>query len=239
MKINILAVGVHPDDVELSCSGTLLSQIAKGYSVGLLDLTRGELGTRGTPELRTAEANEAAQKLGALVRENLDMADGFFQHTPENILSIVRVLRRYQPDIVLANAVNDRHPDHARAAKLVADACFLAGLAKIETKNADGQAQARWRPSALYHYIQDYYISPDFVVDITPFMAGKLELILAFRSQFYDPQSTELETPISSKDFLEFVRSRAREMGRSAGFTFAEGFVKSRSLGIRNLFDLE
>jgi bacillithiol biosynthesis deacetylase BshB1 len=237
MKLDILAVGVHPDDVELACSGTLLAHIEKGRRVGLLDLTRGELGTRGTADIRDMEAANSAQKMGALVRENLGMADGFFAHEQHNLLAIARMVRRYQPDIVLANSLNDRHPDHGRAAKLVADACFLAGLSKVKTED-NGSPQARWRPKAIYHYIQDYYEKPDFVVDITPFMERKIELVLTFRSQFYDPSSTELQTPISGKDFLDFLYARARDFGRPANVTFAEGFQVARTPGVGDLFAL-
>lgn len=240
IKLDILAIGVHPDDVELACSGTLLRHIAAGKKVGLLDLTRGELGTRGSAELRDEEAAESAQKMGALLRENLAMADGFFQYSPENILKIATVIRRYQPQIVLANSLHDRHPDHGRAAKLIQDACFYAGLAKIETYETDGQLQARWRPQAVYHYVQDYYLTPDFVVDVTDFWAKKKELILTFRSQFFDAatETSELSTPISGKDFLDFVDARGRDFGRPAGFEFAEGFQVVRTPGVHDLFEL-
>ncbi len=242
MKIDILAIGVHPDDVELSCSGTLLSHLAQGKTVGLLDLTRGELGTRGTAEIRQEEATAAARLMGASFRVNLDMADGFFQYSPENIRKIIQVIRTHQPDIVLANAIDDRHPDHGRAAKLIADACFYAGLVKIETLDESGQPQARWRPKAVYHYIQDHSLPPDFVVDITPYMERKLELVRAFRSQFYVPDATEyaseLNSPISGKDFFEFLTAKARTYGREAGFEFAEGFTAARVPGVESLFDL-
>lgn len=242
MKIDILAVGVHPDDVELSCSGTLLSHIAQGKTVGLLDLSRGELGTRGNADIRTQEANEAARLMGARFRKNLDMADGFFQHSKENIIKIVEVIREHQPEIVLANAVSDRHPDHGRAAKLAADACFFSGLVKIPTKNAEGKTHDRWRPKAVYHYIQDHNLKADFVVDIGPFIDKKMEVIKAFRSQFHLPEAkeyeNELSSPISGEDFMEFLRAKARTYGRPAGFEFGEGFVVNRSVGVRNLFDL-
>lgn len=237
MKLDILAIGVHPDDIELSCSGTLLKHIDLGHKVGLLDLTQGELGTRGNPVLRLEEAAEAAKMMGALVRENIGIADGFFQHNQENLTKIIRVIRRYRPEIVLANAIEDRHPDHGKAAKLTHEACFLSGLVKVETK-WEGQEQEKWRPARVYHYLQDKYIRPDFAIDITPYMERKMELILAFRSQFYNPESTELDTPISSKDFLEFQYAQARVYGRPLGCTFAEGFTSSRTIGINNLFDL-
>ncbi|TXB65603.1 bacillithiol biosynthesis deacetylase BshB1 [Phaeodactylibacter luteus] len=242
MKVDILAIGVHPDDVELSCSGTLLSHIEKGKTVGLLDLTRGELGTRGSAEIRDQEAADAAQLLGAKFRENLGMADGFFAYSEENIRKIIPVIRECRPEIVLCNALDDRHPDHGRAAKLTADACFYAGLAKIETRGKDGQLQERWRPSAVYHYIQDYNLKPDFVVDITPFMGRKLELVKAFRSQFYVPEATEyaeeLNSPISSKSFMDFLSAKAAAYGRPAGFDYAEGFNVARTPGVRSLFEL-
>ena len=242
MKVDILAIGVHPDDAELSCSGTLLRHIAQGKTVGLLDLTRGELGTRGSAEIRHQEATAAAQLMGAQFRHNLDMADGFFRNDPEHQLKIIQFLRWCRPDIVLANAVRDRHSDHGRAAQLAVDACFYAGLAKIETTGPDGEPQERWRPQALYHYIQDYNLPADFVVDITPFIDKKIELILAFRSQFYNPGSREyaeeLETPISGKQFLDFVRAKNATYGRPAGFDYGEGFTAARAVGVRDLFDL-
>ncbi len=242
MKIDILAVGIHPDDVELSCSGTLLTHIDKGKTVGLLDLSRGELGTRGNAEIRTREANEAAQLMGAKFRKNLDMPDGFFQHTKDNIVRIVEVIREHQPEIVLANAVSDRHPDHGRAAKLVADACFFSGLIKVPTSNAEGIPHNRWRPKAVYHYIQDHNLKADFVVDISNFIDKKMELVKAFRSQFHVPDATEFEeelsSPISGADFMDFLRAKARTYGRPAGFDYGEGFVVNRSIGVRDLFDL-
>lgn len=242
MKIDILAIGVHPDDVELSCSGTLLRHLASGKTVGLLDLTRGELGTRGTAEIRDQEAADAARLMGASFRKNLGMADGLFQYTPDNLKKIIQVIRTHQPDIVLANALNDRHPDHGRAAKLTADACYYAGLVKIETEDENGDKQDRWRPKAVYHYIQDYNLEPDFVVDISDFIEKKMELIRAFKSQFYVPEakeySKELSSPISSKAFMDFLKAKASTYGRPAGFDFAEGFNVARTPGVKNLFDL-
>ncbi len=241
MKVDILAIGVHPDDVELSCSGTLLRHIHQGKTVGLLDLTRGELGSRGSADLRDVEAAESAQKMGASFRRNLSMADGFFQYTQENLLRIIEVIRWCQPEIVLANAPDDRHPDHGRAAKLTADACFYSGLIKIET-NFEGQPQQQWRPKAVYHYIQDKDLTPDFVVDTTAFMNRKIELILTFRSQFYLPEASEFSnepaTPISGKDFLEFIQSKNRAFGRRIGAEFGEGFIAARTPGVNDLFDL-
>jgi bacillithiol biosynthesis deacetylase BshB1 len=238
MKIDILAIGIHPDDVELSASGTLLKHAAMGKTFGLLDLSRGELGTRGSAEIREQEALAAAQILGAAFREFSDVPDGLFTHSPEEWLKIVRFIRLYRPEIVLCNAPHDRHPDHGRAAKLVLDACFYAGLSKIVTENA-GATQAPWRPKAVYHYIQDEYLPPDFVVDITPHFSQKMEAILAFRSQFYDPNGEQPNTPISGKDFLDFIEAKARVFGRSIQAEYAEGFVCARTPGVRDLFDLQ
>jgi len=243
MKVDILAIGVHPDDVELSSSGTLLRQIELGYTVGLLDLTRGELGTRGSGEIRTVEAAFAAQKMGAKFRENLDMPDGFMKYSEDNLRKIITVIRRCQPGIVLANALGDRHPDHGRAAKLVADACFYSGLMKIETRGDDGKLQERWRPEAIYHYIQDQNRKPDFVVDISNYLTKKMELIRCYASQFDDHKagkySEEAKTPISGADFMAFVKAKGRSLGREAGFEYAEGFEASRYPGVNDLFDLK
>lgn len=238
MKLDILAVGIHPDDVELSASGTLLRHAALGKTFGLLDLSRGELGTRGTPEIRAEEAATSARLLGAQVRETLDIPDGLFVDSPEHRLKIIRVLRKYQPDIVLCNALTDRHPDHGRAAKMVAEACFYAGLPRIETFDNEGNKQEKWRPKAVYHYIQDEQLTPDFVVDISPWFARKMEAILSFRSQFYDPNGTEPNTPISGKDFLAFMEAKGRVFGRSIQAEYAEGFNVARTPGVGNLFDL-
>ncbi len=240
-KVDILAVGVHPDDVELSCSGTLLRHISMGKTIGLLDLTQGELGSRGTPELRLEEATKSAQIMGAKFRWNLGMADGFFNYTPDNINKIITAIRDCQPTIVIANSLKDRHPDHGRAAKLVADACYYSGLLKIETIGREGKNQEKWRPNAVYHYIQDHNLTPDFVVDITPFMDKKMELILAFGSQFYNPaakEENEVSTPISGKQFFDFLRAKAATYGRIANFDYAEGFNTARTPGVTNLFDL-
>lgn len=242
MQIDILAIGVHPDDVELSSCGTLLRHAALGYTFGLLDLTRGELGSRGSGEIRTVEATAAAEMMGAKFRENLDLPDGFMQYGEENIRKIITVLRRYRPKIVLANALGDRHPDHGRAAKLVADACFYSGLIKIETFDADGTPQDKWRPTNLYHYIQDRNRKPDFVVDISPYLKKKMEIIRCYRSQFDDhaenEYSEEVKTPISGSDFMAFIEAKGRSFGREAGFEFAEGFEVSRYPGVLDLFDL-
>ncbi|TXF91648.1 bacillithiol biosynthesis deacetylase BshB1 [Neolewinella aurantiaca] len=243
MKVDILAIGVHPDDVELSSCGTLLRHADLGYTFGLLDLTRGELGSRGTGEIRTVEAYNAAKKMGAKFRENLDLPDGFMTYSEENLRKIITVLRRCQPKIVLANALGDRHPDHGRAAKLVADACFYSGLVKIETIGDDGQPQEKWRPDAVYHYIQDRNRKPDFVVDISAYISKKMECIRCYRSQFDDHESNEysaeVKTPISGKDFMAFIEAKGRSLGREAGYEFAEGFETARYPGVSDLFDLK
>ncbi len=238
MKLDILAIGVHPDDVELSCSGTLLSQIQKGYKIGLLDLTLGELGTRGSAELRTQEAMESARIMGALVREQLDLKDGLFTHNEVELLKIIRVIRKYCPTIIFANALEDRHPDHGRAAKLTADACFLSGLIKIQTTDDAGVPQAAWRPKQVYHYIQDKSLKPDFAVDISSFVDKKFETIMAYKSQFFDPLSNEPVTPISSKSFLDSVRGKDAVYGRYIGVEYAEGFNVNRTIGVDDIFDL-
>ena len=237
MKVDILAIGVHPDDVELSCSGTLLRHIAAGKKVALLDLTRGELGTRGSAEIRDQEAATAARLMGAVARDNLAMADGFFNQTEENLRKIIPIIRKYRPEIVLANAVEDRHPDHGRAAKLISQACFLSGLLKIET-DLDGKSQEHWRPKVVYHYIQDYNLKPDFLVDITPFFDKKVELIMTFSSQFYNPKSKEAPSPISGKDFMDYIAAKGRTLGRVIGAEYAEGFNVNRTIGVDDLFDL-
>lgn len=232
MKLDILAFGAHPDDVEISCGGTLLKHIELGYKCGIVDLTKGELGTRGSGEIRLKEAEKSKQILSVSVRENLGFADGFFVNDKDHQLSIIKMIRKYRPEIVLANSVHDRHPDHGKGAKLVADACFLSGLIKIDTN------QEAWRPKAVYHYIQDEFIQPDLTVDITPYFDKKIEAILAFSSQFYDPESDEPETPISGKEFLEFLRGRAATVGRPIGAKLAESFTAHRNVGVKNLFDL-
>jgi N-acetylglucosamine malate deacetylase 1 len=232
MKLDILAFGAHPDDVEISCGGTILKHIELGYKCGIIDLTHGELGTRGSGQLRLKEAEKSKQILGISARENLGFADGFFLNDRAHQLPIIEMIRKYQPEIVLANSVHDRHPDHGKGAKLVADACFLAGLIKIET------GQDAWRPKAVYHYIQDEYIHPDLTIDITPYFDKKIEAILAFSSQFYDPESDEPNTPISGKEFLDFLHGRAMTYGRPIGAELAEGFTAARNVGVKNLFDL-
>jgi N-acetylglucosamine malate deacetylase 1 len=238
MKLDILAIGVHPDDVELSCCGTLLKHLDLGYSVGLLDLTKGELGTRGNATIRTEEAMISAKLMGIGVREQLDFEDGFFTQNKENLLKIIRILRKYRPEIVFANALEDRHPDHGRAAKLTAEACFLSGLIKIETTDDNGQTQAAWRPKAVYHYIQDRALKPDFVVDISNYMDKKFDCIMAYKTQFFDPLSIEPITPISGQSFLDAVKGKDATFGRYIGVSYAEGFNPARTIGINNVFDM-
>ncbi len=237
MSVDILAIGVHPDDVELSCSGTLLKHIALGKTAGILDLTLGELGTRGSAEIRTQEAMASAKILGVSFREQLTMADGFFENNESHIKQIITVLRKHQPSIVLCNAVSDRHPDHGRAAKLIADACFYSGLSKIET-SINGNQQQAWRPKAVYHYIQDQYIHPDFVIDVSEVADTKRKAIMAFSSQFFDPRSSEPQTPISSPEFLESLFAKMSIWGRAIEVKYAEGFTVNRYPGVNNLFDL-
>jgi len=237
MKLDILAIGVHPDDIELSCAGTILKEIAAGKQVGVLDLTHGELGTRGSGPLRLIEAANSAKILGLSCRENVGLADGFFINDQEHILPIVEILRKYQPDIILSNAPKDRHPDHGRASKLISDACFYSGLRKVETK-MNGEIQDAWRPKSIYNYIQDRFIEPDFVVDITPFLKTKMESIKAFSSQFYSPGSNEPESPLTMKNFFEYVESRMTDMGRYIQVDYAEGFLMERPAGVESLTDL-
>jgi bacillithiol biosynthesis deacetylase BshB1 len=238
MKLDILAFGAHPDDVELGCSGTILKEISLGKTVGIIDLTHGELGTRGSAAIRDQEANAAAKILGVAVRENLNMRDGFFVNDEKHQLEVIKMIRKYQPEIVLCNAIDDRHIDHAKGSSLVSDACFLSGLLKIETV-LDGEVQKPWRPKVVYHYIQWKNIEPDFVVDITGFTETKIESILAYRSQFYDPTSNEPESPISSKNFMESLNYRSRDLGRLTGVEFAEGFTVERCMAVNSLGDLK
>lgn len=237
MKLDILAFAAHPDDIELSCSGTLMKHISEGKKVGIVDLTQGEVGSRGTIETRYAEAEEASKIMGIDIRVNLKMADGFFEINEINKLLIVEQIRKFQPTIVLANALEDRHPDHGRASTLVSDACFLAGLRKVETV-MNGLKQDAYRPKAVYHYIQDYYIKPDFVVDVTEFVDRKLESIKAYKTQFYDPNSKEPQTPISGEDFLEFIKGRMAQFGRPISVKYGEGFNVEREMGVNSLFNI-
>ena len=233
MKLDILAFGVHPDDVELGCAGTIMAAIDQGKKVGIVDLTRGELGTRGTPTTRTQEAAAAAKIMGVDVRENLDMADGFFANDEAHQRKIISIIRKYQPDIILANAPEDRHPDHGRSAKLVSDAAFLSGLRKIETM-LDGTAQEAWRPAYTFHYIQDRFIQPSFVIDITAYMERKIEAVLAYGTQFNSADNSEPQTYISSPQFLETVKARALMLGKRIGVGYAEGYITEKIIGFSN-----
>ncbi len=234
MKLDILAIGAHPDDVELGCSATLAKEISLGKKVGILDLTRGELGTRGSAEIRDVEAANAAKILGVVVRENLAFADGFFANDKEHQLKVIEMIRKYQPEIVLCNAIDDRHIDHGKGSKLVSDACFLSGLRKIDTK-LDGEAQKAWRPKHVYHYIQWKNLQPDFVVDVSGFIDQKMEAVQAYSSQFYDPNSKEPVSPITSKNFLDSIEYRAQDLGRLIGVAAGEGFTAERYVAVDNL----
>ena len=237
MHLDILAFGAHPDDVELSCSGTIAKEISLGKKVGIIDLTRGELGTRGTAEIRDAEAKKAAEILGVSLRENLNMRDGFFVNDEVHQLEIIKKIRQYRPEIVICNATSDRHIDHGKGSKLVSDACFLSGLRKIET-SIEGKNQEAWRPKVVYHYIQWVNLEPDFVVDISDFIDKKTDSILAYSSQFYSEDSKEPVTPIATKNFLESIHYRSRDLGRLVGVEYAEGFTVERYVAVKSLGDL-
>jgi bacillithiol biosynthesis deacetylase BshB1 len=236
MKVDILFIAAHPDDVELCCAGTILKHIDQGATIGIVDMTKGELGTRGNADIRLKEAARAAAIMGISFRENLQLRDGFFDFSDENKFAIISSIRRHQPEIVITNAVEERHPDHGRASKLVSDCCFLAGLIKIEMQE-NGKPLQAWRPKQVYHMIQDHSHLPDICVDITAYIDKKDEAVLAFKSQFYDAESTEPNTPISGPDFQEFLRARARETGRLIGVEFAEGFTTERPVRKDNLLE--
>ena len=236
-KLDILVIAAHPDDAELGCSGTIAAHIAKGFKVGIVDLTHGEMGTRGTPEIRLQEAADAAKILGLSARENLGFKDIYFKDDEAHQLELIKVIRKYQPEIVLANAITDRHPDHGKGASLASNACFMSGLRKIETE-LNGVAQQAWRPKFVYHYIQNNYIQPDFIVDISAHWDTKVASIMAFKSQFYDPASQEPASFISSPEFLPFIESRSRELGHRIMVKYGEGFTVERFIGVDNLFDL-
>ena len=240
MKIDIIAFGAHPDDVELSCGGTIYKEIQNGKTVGIIDMTKGELGTRGSVAIRKKEAAHAAELLGVSFRENLNFSDGFIMNDKAHQLKVIKIIRQYRPEIVLCNAVDDRHTDHGKESKLVSDACFLSGLGKLET-HSDGSTdfQEPWRPKSIYHYIQWKTLQPDFVVDISAQIDQKMAAVLAYSSQFYDPNSQAAETPISSKNFIESIRYRAADIGRLVGVDFAEGFNVERLPAIDSLFDLK
>ncbi len=237
MKLDILAFGAHPDDIELSCSGTIAKEISFGKKVGIVDLTRGELGTRGSVAIRDEEAALAASILGVTIRENLNMRDGFFVNDEIHQMKIIKMIRKYQPEIVLCNAIDDRHIDHSKGSRLVSDACFLSGLIKIET-SIEGIQQMAWRPKLVYHYLQWKNIEPDFVVDISDFNDKRVASILAYRSQFYNSKSTEPETPIATKKFIESLNHRVQDFGRIIGTNYAEGFTTERYLAVNSLADL-
>ena len=227
MKIDILAIGAHPDDVELGCSGTIAKEIANNKKVGILDLTKGELGTRGSAELREKEATHAAKILNVAFRENLNFKDGFFKNDEEHQLKLIQVIRKYKPDVILCNAIDDRHIDHPRGAKLVIDSCFLSGLKKIATEY-NKKEQEPWRPLNIYHYIQWKNLKPDFVVDISNFFEIKIKAVKSFKSQFYNEKEPVHNTPISTKNFIDSIEYRARDLGRLTNVDYAEGFISAR-----------
>ena len=237
MKLDILALAAHPDDAELSCAGTLLQAKKHGKKIGIVDLTAGELGTNGTAETRKDEAAEASRILGLDARVNLGMPDGFFQNSKENQIKIIEQIRKYRPDVVLINAVSDRHPDHGKGAVLAKEACFLSGLLKIQTE-LEGERQEKWRPKSVYHYIQDYYMRPDFVVDITDVVDTKVEAIKAFKTQFYDPKNPNTLTPISGKEFFDVLKGRWADYGRYIGAQYGEGYVLTRPAGVTDITNL-
>lgn len=237
MKLDILALAAHPDDVELGCGGTLAKHIALGKKAGIVDFTKGELGTRGSKQTREQEARASADILAVSVRENLNFKDGFFSNDESHQREVIRMIRKYQPDIVLANAVYDRHPDHGRGAELAFESCFLAGLSKIETEEG-GRSQQAWRPKVLYHYIQSQWIKPDFIVDVSDHWEKKMEAVKAFKTQFHDPNSSEPETYISSQGFLKMLEARGIELGHAIGARYGEGFTTRRTLGVNSLFDI-
>jgi len=240
MKLDILAIGAHPDDVELGCGGTIAKEVSKGKKVGIIDLTRGELGTRGTAETRDKESAEAAKILDVAVRDNMEFADGFFVNDKRHQIELIKMIRKYRPEIVLCNAIDDRHIDHGKGSSLVSDACFLSGLLKIDTKTEDSEDwQEPWRPKQVYHYIQWKNLEPDLVVDISGFIDTKIEAVLAYKTQFYDPNSDAPETPISSKNFTDSVEYRARDLGRLVGVKHAEGFTTERHVAVDSLFNLK
>lgn len=237
MKLDILAIGVHPDDVELGCSGTLINEIKRGKTAGIIDLTQGELGTRGTIETRYEEAAVAARIIGTAVRENLKMRDGFFKNDETHQLLLIQALRKYRPEIVIGNILSDRHPDHGRAGHLISDACFLSGLAKIETRDEQGQAQEKWRPKYFLQYMQDWYHEPDLLIDISDVFEQRMKAVKAYTTQFHTPASDAAgpQTYISSPDFLDSVIARARMLGKRIGVKYAEGFITEKKIGIREL----
>jgi N-acetylglucosamine malate deacetylase 1 len=238
MKLDLLVFAAHPDDAELSCGGTIIRHVRSGHKAGIVDLTRGERGTRGSAELRAKESAAATKVLGIAIRENLGFEDAFFKNDGEHQHGVIAMIRKYQPEIILCNAVTDRHPDHGRAAALVSEANYYSGLSKVKTSH-DGKPQACWRARTVLHYIQDRYIKPDFAIDITEVMEQKMKAIHAYKSQFYSELSMEPDTPISGKDFIDALYARATEYGRPIGVKYAEGFTVERIPGISSLFDLK
>ena len=238
MKLDILAIGSHPDDVELGCSGTLINEVKKGKKVGIVDLTQGELGTRGTVQTRYDEAANAAKIMGITVRENLKMRDGFFKNDEEHQMQLVRILRKYKPEIVIGNILEDRHPDHGRGGWLTYDACFFSGLRQVKTTGDDGQEQEKWRPKLLLHYIQDRFYEPDIITDVTEVWEQRMAAIRAYKTQFYDPNSDEPQSYLSSPEFIEALTARARLLGKRIGVKYGEGFLSKKSIGIKDLDSL-
>ena len=238
MKLDILAFGSHPDDVELGCGATIAKEIANGKTVGIIDLTRGELGTRGTAKIRDKESKVAAKILGLAMRKNMNFADGFFVNDKQHQMELIKIIRKFKPEIVLCNAIKDRHIDHEKGSDLVSDACFLSGLIKVETE-LSGTKQEPWRPKHVYHYIQWKNLEPDFVVDVSGFMEKKMQAVLAYKTQFYDVNSKEPETPISSKNFTDSIEYRARDLGRLIGVEHGEGFTVERFIAINSLYDIK
>ena len=238
MTVDVLAIAAHPDDIEMTCAGTVLSLVAQGKTVAGVDLTRGELGTRGTPEIRLRESAEGAKQMGLAARENMGFRDAFFRNDEEHQLALIPIIRQYQPKIVLTNAPDDRHPDHGRAAELVIQACFYAGLRQIKTVGKDGQPQEAHRPNFIYHFIQDRSLTPDFVVDVSPYWNQKIAAIKAYKSQFFNPDSPEPQSYISGEPFMKFLEARTREHGHRIGVEFGEGFISKRMLGVTDLFAL-
>jgi N-acetylglucosamine malate deacetylase 1 len=235
MKLDLLAVGSHPDDVELGCSGTLIKEVKRGKKVGIVDLTQGELGTRGTVESRYQEATDAAMIMGVATRENLKMRDGFFQNNEDNQMQVVKILRKYRPEIVIANILEDRHPDHGRGGWLLYDACFFSGLRQLKTVDEDGKEQERWKPKMLLHYIQDRFYEPQVIIDITDVWEQRMAAIRAYKTQFHDPNSKEPQSYLSTPEFIESLTARARLLGKRIGVKYAEGFLSKKSIGIKDL----
>jgi bacillithiol biosynthesis deacetylase BshB1 len=238
-QLDILYFAAHPDDAEISAGGSIAKAVKQGYRVGIADLTAGEMGSRGSAEIRARESAASSEILGIHARVNLGLRDGFFEQNEASLRLVIQTIRKFRPQIVICNAPSDRHPDHGKASKLVVDACFYSGLRKIETVGEDGTRQEHWRPSATYHYIQDYYLKPDFVMDITEFWEQKIASLKCYGSQFFDPNSSEPTTPISGQEFFDFLKGRALQTGRPAGFILGEGFIAARTPGVEDFFHLK